>query len=176
MIYMLMTDGFEEIEALTPVDVLRRCGADVKTVGVNSMSVRGSHDITLMCDIEFQDIDKQKMDMLILPGGPGHTELKGDKVQKLIRYAADNDIYIAAICAAPSVPGEMGLLSGRKATCYPGFEHELKGADVTGEKVVVDGKFITAKGPGAAGEFAFELAKLMCGSEKVREVKDAMQY
>lgn len=176
MIYVLMTDGFEEIEALTPVDVLRRCGADIKTVGVNSLVVKGSHNVPVQCDILFEDIDKHNMDMLILPGGPGHTELKADKVQQLIRYAADNDIYVAAICAAPSVPGEMGLLSGRKATCFPGFEQELKGAEVTDEKVVVDGKFITAKGPGVAGEFAFVLAETMCGSEKAREVKDAMQY
>lgn len=176
MIYLLLVDGFEEIEALTPVDVLRRCGADILTVGVQGKTAVGAHNIPVECDILFEEINKENMEMLILPGGPGHTSLKAEKVLDLIRYADSRGIYIASICAAPSVVGEMGLLSGKKATCFPGFEAELKGADVLGVKVVTDGKYITAKGAGAASEFAFKLAELVCGEEKAENIKNAMQY
>ena len=176
MIYVLMVDGFEEIEALTPIDVLRRCGADVATVGVNSKTALGAHNIRLECEIMFDERHRDSMEMLILPGGPGHTELKTEKVFDLISYAKDKGIYIGAICAAPSVLGCMGLLEGKKATCFPGFEKELKGAIVTDSKVAQDGIFITAKGAGAAGEFAFTLASLVCGADKAGEIKNAMQY
>ena len=174
MIYMLLTDGFEEIEAFTPLDVLRRCGADIKTVGIKSKNVTGSHSIKTEADIMLDEIVHEEMTMLILPGGPGYEGLK-DAVQ-VINYAAENDIYIGSICAAPSVIGELGLLKDKKATCFPGFEKYLAGAVVTGDKVVTDGKFITAKGAGAAAEFAFALAELACGKEKAAEIKNAMQY
>ena len=176
MIYLLLVDGFEEMEALTPVDVLRRCGADLLTVGVEKKTAVGAHGISVQCDILFDEIKKEDMEMLILPGGPGHTSLKTGKVQELIMYAAQRGIYIASICAAPSVVGELGLLEGRKATCFPGFEQELKGAQVLGDKVVKDGIYITAKGAGAAGEFAFCLAELVCGKETAEKIKNAMQY
>lgn len=176
MIYLLLVDGFEEIEALTPVDVLRRCGANILTVGVCKKTVIGAHNISVECDILFDEIKKDDMEMLILPGGPGHTALKTGKVKELISYADNKGIYIASICAAPSVVGEMGLLEGRKATCFPGFEQELKGAEVLDLKVVTDGNYITAKGAGAAGEFAFKLAELMCGLETAEKIKNAMQY
>ena len=176
MIYLLLVDGFEEIEALTPVDVLRRCGAEVVTVGVDGKIAVGAHNIPVECDILFEEIKKENMEMLVLPGGPGHTALKTEKVRELIRYADNKDIYIASICAAPSVVGEMGLLEGREATCFPGFEQELKGADVLDMKVVTDGNYITAKGAGAAGEFAFKLAELVCGLETAEKIKNAMQY
>ena len=176
MVYVLMVDGFEEIEALTPVDVLRRCGAWVCTVGVNSKSVVGAHNIVVQCDIMFDELDTDAMKMLVLPGGPGHTALKTDKVHELLAYAQDKGAYIGAICAAPAVLGAIGLLKGRKATCFPGFEHELEGCTLVDAKVVQDGAFITAKGAGAAGDFAFALAQLMCGEQKAREIKDAMQY
>ena len=176
MIYLLLVDGFEEIEALTPVDVLRRCGAEVLTVGVNNRTAVGAHNISVECDILFDEIIEEDMEMLILPGGPGHTALKTEKVQGLIKYADDRGIYIASICAAPSVVGELGLLQGRKATCFPGFEQELKGAELVDSKVVTDGIYITAKGAGAAGEFAFKLAELMCGAEMAEKIKNAMQY
>lgn len=176
MVYLLLTDGFEEIEALTPVDVLRRCGAELLTASVSGKQVRGAHGITVETDITIDEIDKNAMEMLILPGGPGHTGLKTEKVHSLIRYGAENDIYIAAICAAPSVIGELGLLKNRKATCFPGYEAALTGAVISQDKVVCDGIYITAKGAGAASEFAFTLAKLLCGEKKADEIKNAMQY
>ena len=176
MVYLLLVDGFEEIEALTPVDVLRRCGAEICTVGVNGKTVMGAHNIQVECDIAFDEIEQDSMEMLILPGGPGHTALKTEKVHELIGFAADKGIYIASICAAPAVLGELGLLMGRKATCFPGFESALLGAELSSDKVVTDGKYITAKGAGAAGEFAFAVAEIVCGKQKASEVKDAMQY
>ena len=176
MIYMFLTDGFEEVEAFTPLDVLRRCGAEVKTVGVSSKAVTGSHDIKSEADIMIDEVSMENMEMVILPGGPGFGGLKTEKVFDIINYAADNDIYIAAICAAPSVIGEMGLLKGKKATAYPGYEKYLEGAEALPDKVVCDGKYITAKGAGAASEFAFALAEIICGREKAMEIKNAMQY
>jgi len=176
MIYMFLTDGFEEIEAFTPLDVLRRCGADIKTVGVSSKSVTGSHDIKTEADIMIDEVSTEDMEMLILPGGPGFGGLKTDKVFELINFAAENDIYIGAICAAPSVIGEMGLLKGKKATAFPGYEKYLTGAEIVSDKVACDGKYITPKGAGAASEFAFALAEAVCGTEKAQEIKNAMQY
>lgn len=176
MIYMFLTDGFEEIEAFTPLDVLRRCGAEIKTVGVTSKTVIGSHDIKTEADILIDDVSKDDMEMVILPGGPGFGGLKTDKVFDIINYAADNDKYIGAICAAPSVIGEMGLLKGKKATAFPGYEKYLLGAEIISDKVACDGRYITAKGAGAASEFAFALAEVVCGTEKAKEIKNAMQY
>lgn len=175
MIYVLLVDGFEEVEAITPIDILRRCGAEVKTVGVNKKTVCGSHNICVSADIMFDEIDKQAMEMLILPGGPGHGELKCDKVYDLINFANDKK-YIGAICAAPSILGEMGLLKDKKATCFPGFEDMLLGAEVSSEKCVTDGKTVTAKGAGAASEFGFALAELVCGKAQAEKIKNAMQY
>lgn len=176
MIYMFLTDGFEEIEALTPLDVLRRCGAKITTVGVKDKCVKGAHDITVQADITLDTANFDDAEMLILPGGPGYEGLKADKVLDALKTADETGLYIAAICAAPSVPGEMGLLSGRRATCFPGFEKYLKGAKICTDKVVCDGNYITAKGAGAASEFAFALASAVCGSEKAAEIKNAMQY
>lgn len=175
MIYALFVDGFEEVEAITPIDILRRCGADIKTVGVNKKNVCGAHNILISTDISFDEIDRDNIDMIILPGGPGHEELKCEKVFDLLKLFADKK-FIGAICAAPSILGELGLLKGKKATCFPGFEDKLLGATVVSDKCVVDGKYITAKGAGAASEFGFALASLICGSEKAEKIKNAMQY
>lgn len=176
MIYLLLTDGFEEIEALTPVDVLRRCGALVSTVGVHGMEVMGAHNIKVSCDLPIDQVKPEEMEMLILPGGPGHASLKTDKVFELINYAVAHNITVGAICAAPSILGEMGLLDGKNATCFPGFEGSLKGATLQDSKVVKDDIFVTAKGAGAASEFAFVLAEIICGISKAEEIKNAMQY
>jgi len=176
MIYVLLTDGFEEIEALTPVDVLKRCGGKVVTVGVSGKKVIGAHDIPVEADILLGDVSPEDMQMLILPGGPGHTGLKCEKVYDLINYANSKGVCIGSICAAPSILGEIGLLKGRRATCFPGFEQFLEGAQVCEDKVVCDGNFITAKGAGAAGEFSFELAAVLFGKNKADEIKNAMQY
>ena len=177
MIYVLMVDGFEEIEAIEPIDIMRRAGLNVVTVGVKSQTVKGAHNITIKTDILIDDVNTEDMELLMLPGGPGHTELEADeRVHNLIDYAANKKIYIAAICASPSIIGKKGLLKGKRATCFPGFEEYLIGAEVMSDKVVVDGKIITGKGAGAAGDFGFEIVKLLKGEEIADDLKGKMQY
>lgn len=179
MIYVFIANGFEEVEALTPVDILRRCELDVCTVGVGgSQVIQGSHGIVIATDVEESDITiGAETDMIILPGGmPGTLNLeKSPIVQNAIDYCVKNDKYIAAICAAPSILGHKGLLEGKKATCFPGFENELLGAEVTGELVEVDGKIITAKGAGAAMKFALKLAEILAGENQAKKTEAALQ-
>ena len=178
MIYVLLTDGFEEVEALTPIDIMRRAGLDVKTVSISDdLYVKGSHNIIVKADINVAEVNLNDMEMLVLPGGPGHTMLDADKnVHTFIDYAAENDIYIAAICASPSIIGKKGLLAGKKATAFPGFEKYLTDAEVLADKVVVDGKFITGKGAGASAEFGFSLVTLLLNKEIADNLKETMQY
>ena len=175
MVYVFLADGFEEIEALAPVDILRRASVDVKTVSINdSLEVKGSHGIKVLADILLKDV-KDGADMLILPGGmPGTLNLQKNAV--LCDMLKKADCYIAAICAAPSVFGELGLLKGKKATCYPGFEDKLEGAEATGLPVVVDGKVITSKGAGTAHLFGFTLLSLLKSSEEAENLKKTMMY
>ena len=172
MIVVLLANGFEEIEALTPVDVLRRAGLEVVSCGLSGIKVRGSHGITVIADTLPEDIDISKVDMVILPGGmPGATNIDSHHfTDKIIAATIENGGRLAAICAAPLVLGRRGLLEGKKATCYPGFEEELRGATVTGEGVVTDGSITTAKGMGVALEFAKELVRLMVDEAKANEI------
>ncbi len=177
MVYVLLVDGFEEIEAVTPIDILKRCGVEVMTVGVYSKNVTGSHGIKVETDILINEVDKSKMLLLMLPGGPGYPELDASiEARSLLDYAMENDIYISAICAAPSIIGKRGFLKGRKATCFPGFEKFLEGAEYVSDKAIVDGKIITGKGAGAAAEFGFLMADILVGKQKSAEIKKAMQY
>lgn len=178
MIYVLMTNGVEEVEAITPIDIMRRAELNVATVAVaDSLTVTGSHNIPVTCDIMLDKVDTTDMEALILPGGPGHINLdQNSEVQRLIDFAAENGILIGAICASPSIIGKKGLLKGRKATAFPGFEEFLIGADVTGEKAVKDGNFITAKGAGASAEFGFLLTETLADKETAENLKRSMQY
>lgn len=178
MIYVLLVNGFEEVEAITPIDIMRRAGLDVKTVAIaDNLYVTGSHNITVKADINTDEVNCRDMDMLVLPGGPGHVILDNDKrVHEFIDYAKENDKYIAAICASPSIIGKKGLLEGKKATAFPGYEKYLYGAEVSGDKVVVDGKLITAKGAGASAEFGFSMVSILLGEDKANELKETMQY
>ena len=164
MIVVLLADGFEEIEALTPVDMLRRAGLEVVTVGINSKIAVGSHGITVVCDKSHDEINISVVSTVIFPGGmPGSLNLDASPfTDEIIKSVTARGGRLAAICAAPLLLGRRGLLEGRRATCYPGFESELKGAKVTGELVVTDGNITTAKGMGAALEFSKELISLLC--------------
>ena len=172
MIAVLLADGFEEIEALTPVDMLRRAGLDVKTVGMNGRVVIGSHGISVICDLTYDEVDTDSVSTVIFPGGmPGSLNLdKAEFTDTIIKSVNERGGRLAAICAAPLVLGRRGLLSGKRATCYPGFENELTGAVVTDAAVVTDGNITTARGMGVALEFAKELVSLICGSEKAEEL------
>ncbi len=177
-VYVFLADGFEEIEALTVVDLLRRARVEVTTVSITeNILVHGAHGIFVMADILFKD-KLSETDMLVLPGGgTGTRSLSAHEGLKdlLIEYEK-NERYLAAICAAPSVLGKHGLLKGKRAICYPGFEDKLTGAIITNDKVVVDGKFITSKGPGTSIEFSLELIKILCGEETARQILDGIQY
>lgn len=177
MIYVFLADGFEEMEALAPVDILRRAELDVKTVGVTGAVVTGSHGISVQTDMLISQITTDNMDMIVLPGGmPGTLNLEKDPiVGTCIRYCADNDKYICAICAAPSILGHMGLLKGKNAICFPGFEGELIGANISDKHVVADGKIITAKGAGVAVEFALKIVEDFDSKEKAEKLFAAMQ-
>ena len=169
MIYMFLAEGFEEVEALAPLDLIRRAGLEIKTVGVGSKTVVGSHGIPVVADMTADELSNDAPDMVILPGGmPGTKNLDASEtVHKAIADAVRNDAYVCAICAAPMILGKLGLVRGRTAVCYPGFEKYLDGATVSDKKVVRDGKIITAKGMGAAVEFGLAIV------EALRDAKTA---
>lgn len=169
MIYVFLAEGFEEVEALATVDVLRRAGLDVKTVGVTGNVVSGSHSIPVVCDTVIGNIKPdENIQAVVLPGGmPGTTNLeKSEEVNSFIDYAVGNGKYVCAICAAPSILGKKGLLEGKEAICFPGFEEYLYGAKVSDKSVVADGKIITAKACGVALKFGKVIAEQFIGKEK----------
>ena len=173
MVYLFLADGFEEVEALCPLDLLRRAGADVKTVGITGKQVTGSHNITVTADILPEEIVlDRELEMIILPGGmPGTTTLDASgAVHEAIRFAAERGITIGAICAAPMIIGKLGYLSGRSAICYPGFEKYLIGANISAKSVVVDENFISAKGMGVAAQFGLALVNVLFGEDCVSEL------
>ncbi len=178
MIYLMLADGFEEIEALTPLDILRRAEIEVKTVGVTGKTVTGAHGIPVVADILVEDIDTNGISAVILPGGmPGTLNLKNSKyVEDAVLYAAKNNLLIAAICAAPSLLGNLRLLQNKEAICFPGFENELKGAKISAEKVVRSGNIITAAGAGVAADFGFEILSYLKGSEAAELLRKSMIY
>ncbi len=178
MIYVFMADGFEEVEAIAPVDILRRAEKDVVTVGIGSDAVRGSHGVMMLCDItEMQLQLDERLEMIVLPGGmPGTLNLeKSAAVQSAIDYCVEKDIPVAAICAAPSILGKKGLLKGKEAICFPGFEKFLEGAKVSDKRVVTDGNITTGVGPGAAVEFGLRLTEILCGKKEADRIAAGMQ-
>lgn len=163
MVIVLLAEGFEEVEALAPVDIMRREGIDVKTVGIAGIEVRGTHGITVRADMTADEVNEAEISAVVFPGGmPGSLNLDASPyANEFIAAAIMNGGHIAAICAAPLVLGRRGLLRGKRATCFPGFEGELMGATVTGEAVVTDGNITTARDFRAAAEFGDELARIM---------------
>lgn len=176
MIAILLADGFEEIEALTPLDLLRRVGLDVKTVGITSKIAVGSHGIPVVTDLLPDEVDLSSVTMAIFPGGmPGSLNLDASTfTDKIIEAVSNNGGRLAAICAAPLVLGRRGLLNGKRATCYPGFENELIGAVATGEGVVTDGNITTARGMGVSLAFAKELISLVLGPDKADDISKSI--
>lgn len=177
LIYVFLADGFEEIEAIATVDVLRRAELEVKTVGVGGKEITGSHGMKLTADICDCEVSTDDLQAIVLPGGmPGTLNLeKSDTVQKMIKHCADNSLLICAICAAPSILGHLGLLNGKTATCYPGFEEDLTGAELAKEFVYRDGNIITARGPGVTIDFAFKIAENFIKKEKTETIRRNMQ-
>ena len=174
---IFLATGFEEVEALFPLDILRRGGVDVKTVSVTGeQTVMGAHGVPVGADMLFEDLKPEDVEMIVLPGGlPGATNLDEHAgLDQLIMDFAAAKKPLAAICASPFVYGKRGLLRGKKATCYPGFDRFLEGAEYTGNKVEVVDNFITGKGPGAAWEFGFAILEKYAGKAKAQEVRSGM--
>ena len=179
MVIVLFADGFEEIEALATVDILRRGGVEVQMASIQEDKwVSGAHGIRVEADVMAEKVDLQSVEAVILPGGGTGTEnLKHSAwVEKTLRWAQEKGLYLCAICAAPSVLGKYGYLKGKKAICYDGFEEQLTGAEITDRAVVTDGKVITSKGAGTAHLFAFEILKHLKGEDVAQQVKDSMKY
>lgn len=177
MIAVFLADGFEEIEALTVVDILRRAGLKVQTVGVGSDVISGAHGVPVVVDIREDVVDKANLDAVVLPGGmPGTLNLeKSVAVQAAIRSAMNNNAVVAAICAAPSILDHAGYLVGKKYTCYPGFESAVDGEKLD-QPVVTDGNLTTGCGPGAAVDFALELVRVLVSQDKADEIAGGMQW
>jgi 4-methyl-5(b-hydroxyethyl)-thiazole monophosphate biosynthesis len=178
-IAVFLADGFEEIEALTVVDICRRAGYDVKMVATGDQDYcMGAHDICVKADQRIHDLDFQSLDMLVFPGGKKGTErLKANSelMQQLQSFHKQKK-YIAAICAAPSILGELGILNGAKACSYPDFEKKLTGAEVLREEVVIDGHLITSRGMGTSIPFALAIVASFSGEEKANSLADTIVY
>ncbi len=177
--YLFFATGFEEVEALTVVDILRRGGVDCKTVSVTGdYDVTSSHAVTIRADLLFEEQSLEDGDMLILPGGiPGTPNLKAHAgLDKLIRQYHEAGKYLAAVCAAPTVYGEKGLLQGRKATCFPGMESGLVGSEHREDKVVCDGQFITSRGMGTCIDFGLTLLAKLTDEANAQTIGQKIVY
>lgn len=182
MVFVLLADGFEEVEAICPIDVLKRGGCDVMTVGVTGKNVTGSHGITVSADISGDEAEAALKaffcEMLVLPGGmPGTKNIDSwQMTDAFIEAAERSDGVLAAICAAPSVLGKRGKLKGKKACCFPGFEDALIGAEITSDDVSVDGRIITSRGAGCAMKFALALLSSLKGDKESDRVARSVIY
>lgn len=177
MVYVFLAEGFEEMEALAPIDLLRRVGVEVTTVGVGGKLIKGAHGVGFTADSDGEGLDFSDVDGVVLPGGmPGTTNLDASPmVEACLMKAAEKNALIAAICAAPSVLGHKGLLNGKKATCFPGFEGDLLGALHTGSPVEKDGNIITARGAGVALDFALALVAELKGETAAKVLRESLQ-
>ena len=178
MLYLFLAEGFEETEALVPLDCIRRAGIRILTVGIGGKYITGSHGIEVKTDISADEIDLLDCDGVLLPGGmPGTENLYASAaVKDVVSFCAQNDKMIASICAAPSIPGRMGLLEGKRAVCFPGFEAKLEGHISSEKSVETDGCYITAKGAGCVFPFAHAIISRLTDAESAGRVLSAMQY
>ncbi len=177
MVYIFFANGFEEIEAFTTIDVLRRCGVEVLSISITgNRIITGAHGIAYRVDTFLRSIELKQSDVIVLPGGmpAAATLLSSERLKRLLLEQHNRHGLIAAICAAPMILGEHGILANHKATCYPGFEEHLKNAAYTAAQLEVDNHIITANGPGAALPFAFAIAGKMVRQSVIKKVKQDM--
>lgn len=179
MVLLFLADGFEEIEALTQVDYLRRAGVEIVTVGVNGEYATGTRKIIVKADTTLDKIDyTDDIEMVILPGGLGgmNAMKSSEKVCSIVKKAEADGKYVTAICASPTIFAYLDMVRGKKCVCYPGMENELieAGGIYTDKAVVTDGKMITARAAGASEEFSFELIRVLCGNDKAEEVRKSI--
>ncbi len=179
-VFVFLADGFEDVEALIPVDVWRRGGLDVTTVSImGDYMVESAHGVRMMADTLIEEADVSDADLLFLPGGmPGASNLyNNQRVCEAVKTQAEKGKNVAAICAAPAVVlGQLGILKGKHATCYPGFEHLLEGATYTGELVSVDGNITTGEGPAAAFPFAYDLLSHLVSPQVADQIAEGMRF
>ena len=178
MVYIFLADGFEEVEALTQIDLLRRADIDIMSVGVGDYCIKGAHGIEVKCDTVISELEILNADMLILPGGmPGVENLyNSEKLRELIVAEADAGTMIAAICAAPLILGRLGLANCVNMICYPGFESELSGAAISAKNVVRDKNYITAKAAGSAIDFAYEIISALKNEDVANKIVNGIYY
>ncbi|MBQ7203567.1 MAG: DJ-1/PfpI family protein [Eubacterium sp.] len=177
MVYVFLADGFEIIEALAPVDVLRRAKIETKTVGVTGKLVNASNGIQVTADMTIDEFDFYDVEAIVLPGGmPGTLNLeKNSAVQNAVDNAMNIGVPVCAICAAPSILGHKGILNGKEATCFPGFEETLEGAEISDKYVVTDGNIITARGAGVCIDFGLEIIKKLKGEAEAVRISQQIQ-
>ncbi|MFV0390693.1 MAG: DJ-1 family glyoxalase III [Paludibacteraceae bacterium] len=176
-VFIFLADGFEEIEAIAPIDILRRAEIDVTTVSISAdKTVEGAHGVKILADKIFSEVDCSTSDLLLLPGGGVGTQNLSQHtgLHALLQKQHEEGKLVAAICAAPSVLGKLGILEGKEAICYPGFEDKLTGATLSGNTVVKDGNIITGKGPGVAVPFALKIVEALKGKLIADEVAEAL--
>lgn len=167
MVYMLLGTGFEETEAIAPLDLLRRAGVNVATVGLNGKIIRGSHNIGIEADVEIGELDLTNLEMIILPGGLGGVaSIKAcPQAMDAVRFAYENDKFVAAICAGPTILAALGITDGKNATCYPGCEEQMGSAKMVEAAAVTDGKVITGTSAGCAVPFGLALIAALKGQD-----------
>lgn len=178
MVYAFLADGFEEVEALMVVDILRRAGIETVTVSVSdNYEVKSSHNIVVRADDLIKDVDFDKAELIFLPGGiPGTPNLAAcETLVANIKEFNNKGKRLAAICAAPSILGELGILEGKVVSCYPGYEDSLKGATYKREKVITDGNITTARGLGAAIDMGLELVTILKSKEEADSIAEKIQ-
>jgi len=178
MNYILLANGFEEIEAISVIDILRRAEIDLKVVSINdTLEVISDRELKVIADVTIDEVNEKQLNSVILPGGAGHKNLEAsEKVITLLKNSYNNDKYIFAICAAPSILGKLGLLENKKATAYPGYEKYLEGADISSEDVCVDGKIITSRGPGTAHKFAYKIVEILSNKALANQLQEGMLF
>lgn len=179
MVYVLLGEGFEESEAIVPVDLLRRAEVEVSLVALKGKTVKSSHGIQVEADCQLKDVDEGKLEMIVIPGGLGGVAaIMGDQsALGLVQRAGDRGAYVCAICAGPTVLAHLGIADRRQAVCYPGMEEEMGSAVVKkGERVVCDGHMITAEAAGSSFEFGLKLVEALKGKDAAQKVKQAVHY
>lgn len=174
MVYVLLGKGFEETEAIAPVDLLRRANIPVLTVGIGGNIVEGSHSIPVVADITVEEMDLTQMDMLVLPGGLGGVAsiMASEASMDAVRFAWENGKFLGAICAGPTILASLGILDGKNATCYPGCEGKMGKANILPQAAVTDGKIITGTSAGCALPFGLALIAALKGEKEAERIKD----
>lgn len=176
MVYIILGEGFEPVEALAPCDILRRGGVEVKLAGIGGLCITGGHGIRVCADCTVEEINEKDLEMIVLPGGLGGVQsiLGCDRALQILQNAYHSDRLIAAICAAPTVLAKLGMTDGKNATCYPGCEDQMAGASTQAKPCVRDGRIITGQAAGASFAFGLELLRALRGEQVMQKVKSGM--